>query len=110
MNVDDERRIFERFSARLPTKFKDSRDEFGTDVFLRDASASGMHILTSEHMHLDDPVTLEVEIPDGGRPMVLRGRVMWSRPVNAVMWEVGLKFPEINFIKMSRLLKFAPQS
>jgi len=107
--MESERRIFERFSAKFPVKFKDSRDDYGTDVFLRDASASGARIVTIERMFLDDPVDLEVEVPDGGSPMVLRGKVVWSRPANASMWDVGLAFPEVNFIKMSRLYKFSLQ-
>lgn len=105
-----ERRIFERFSARFPAKFKDARDDYSTDVFLRDASASGVNIVTRERMSIDDPVALEVEVPDGGSPMVLRGKVVWTKPANAAMWEVGLRFPEVNFIKMSRLFKFSLQS
>jgi hypothetical protein len=106
----NERRIFERFSARFPTKFKDARHDFGTDVFLRDASASGAHILTTERMYLDDPVALEVEVPDGGNPLILRGKVVWSKQANAAMWEVGLRFPEIHLMEMSRLMKFSLQS
>ena len=34
--MDNERRIFDRFQSRFPTKFKDSRGDFGNDVFLRD--------------------------------------------------------------------------
>ena len=108
--MDEERRIFERFHTRFPAKFKDSRNEYGTDVFLRDASVSGARILTSERLLLDDPIAIEVEVPDGGSPMVLRGKVVWSKTANVAMWEVGLQFPEINFVKMSRLLKFAFQS
>jgi hypothetical protein len=107
--VDGERRIFERFSAKFPAKFKDSRQGYGTDVFLRDASASGVRIITSEKMYLHDPVSLEVEVPDGGDPMVLRGSVVWARPAPAAMWDVGLEFPKTNFMKMYRLFKFSLQ-
>ena len=107
--MNEERRVFERFSARFPAKFKDSRNEYGTDVFLRDASASGAHIITTERMFLDDPVALEVEVPDGSTPMVLRGRVAWSKPSNAAMWDIGLQFARVNFMQMHRLFKFSLQ-
>ncbi len=107
--MSDERRLFERFSARFPTKFKDSRSDFGTDVFLRDASASGVRIITTERMFLDDPVAIEVEVPDGGAPMVISGKVAWSRPANASMWDIGLQFPQINFMQVQRLFKFTLQ-
>ena len=107
--MDQERRVFERFSARFPAKFKDSRDDFGSEVFLRDASAAGAHILSKERLYLDDPVSLEVIVPDGGQPMVLKGKVVWSRPANVVMWDIGLQFPKVDFINMSRLFKFSLQ-
>lgn len=104
--MDGERRIFERFSARFPAKFKDSRSEFGIDVFLRDASVSGARISTRERLFLDEHVALEVELPDGGGPMLLQGRVTWSRAGQADMWEAGVQLNEPNFMKMQRLFKF----
>ena len=105
-----ERRVFERFPVRFPVKFKDSRDEYGTEVFLRDASALGAHIITRERLFLDDPVTLEVEVRRGEPPTVLRGKVAWTRPANALMWDVGLRFHKVDFMNMSRLFESALQS
>ena len=105
--MNGERRTFERFLARFPTKFKDTRDDYGTDVFLRDASASGARIITRDRFYPEDPIALEVEVPDGGTPMILRAKVVWSKPANAAMWDAGLLFSEIKFVKMSRLMKFA---
>ncbi len=107
--MSGERRIFERFTARFPAKLKDSRDDYGTDIFLRDASASGVHIVTRDRMYLDDPIAIEIKMPDGGSPLVLRGKVVWSRPSNATMWDVGLEFPKVDFINMSRLFKYTFQ-
>ena len=104
--MDQERRIFDRFPARFPVKFKDSRGDYGQDVFLRDASASGANIITHERMYLNDTVALEVELPDGTSPLVLNGRVMWSKPSNASMWDVGLQFDEVKLMKIQRLFKF----
>ena len=108
--MTSERRVFERFSARFPAKFKDSRNGYGSDVFLRDASASGVRIMTRERMFLDDRVALEVEVPDGGAPMVLNGTVVWNRPANSSLWDVGLEFPKVQFMKMQRIFKFAIQN
>ena len=103
----DERRIFERFSAQFPVKFKDSREEFGSQVFLRDASAEGIRILTKERFFLDDKLALEVELPDGGQPMVLSGQVVWTKLSNMSMWEIGIQFTQVNFLKMQRLFKLS---
>jgi len=100
-----ERRIFERFSARFPVKFKDAREDYGTEVFLRDASAEGVRILTKERFFLNDQLALEVELPDGGEPMVLNGRVKWVKFLNLSLWDVGVQFSEVNFFKMQRIFK-----
>ena len=103
--IKEDRRIFERFSARFPAKFKDSREDYGNDVFLRDASASGAGILTKERFFLDDQLSLEVELPDGGEPLVLSGHVVWVKFVNLSLWDIGVQLSQIKFIKMQRLYK-----
>jgi Tfp pilus assembly protein PilZ len=107
--TSDERRIFERFSARFPVKFKDAREDYGTDVFLRDASAQGVRILTKERFFLDDQLSLEVELPDGGEPMVLSGQVVWVKLLNLSLWDIGIQFSQVNFIKMQRLFKLTEE-
>ena len=100
-----ERRIFERFSARFPVKFKDTNEDYGTEVFLRDASAEGLRILSKERYFLDDQIALEVELPDGGEPMVLSGHVVWVKLLNLSLWDIGVKFSQVKFLKMQRLFK-----
>ena len=104
-----ERRIFERFSARFPVKFKDAREDYGAEVFLRDASAQGMRILSKERFFLDDQLSLEVELPDGGEPMVLDGRVVWVKflDLSSSLWDLGIQFPQVDFLKMQRLFKLS---
>ena len=108
--MENERRIFERFSAQFPAKFKDNRNEFGTDVYLRDASVSGARISSRERLYPNDEVALQVEVPDGGDPMLLQGRVKWSIAGQEPMWDIGVEFLEPNFMKMQRLFKFTLQS
>lgn len=103
---EGERRIFDRFSSRFPAKFKDTRKDFGADVYLRDASAGGVKITTKERLYLNDNVTLEVELPDGKGPMALRGEVIWIKNKTAEMWDVGLKFHKVVLMDMWRPYKF----
>jgi Tfp pilus assembly protein PilZ len=107
--TNEERRLFERFSARFPVKFKDARDDYGSEVFLRDASAQGMRILTKERFFLDDQLSLEVELPDGGDPMILDGRVVWVKflDISSSLWDLGIQFPQVDFLKMQRLFKLS---
>lgn len=105
LHTKGERRIFERFSARFPVKFKDVYEDYGTEVFLRDASAQGIRILTKERFCLDDQLSLEVELPDGGDPMILSGRVVWVKILNLSLWDLGVQFHQVDLLKMQRLFK-----
>jgi len=105
--MNDERRTFNRFQTRFPVKFKDSRIDFGFDVILRDASANGVNILTKDRLFFNDHIALEVELPDGNDPLVLSGRVVRAKPINDLsMWDIGLKFDEVDLMKMQRIFKY----
>ncbi|OGX26217.1 MAG: hypothetical protein A3D10_04390 [Omnitrophica WOR_2 bacterium RIFCSPHIGHO2_02_FULL_48_11] len=107
MDVLQDKRLFERFSARFPVKFKDSRDDYGTNVFLRDASAQGVKLLTREKFFLNDRVTLDIKLPDGTDPLILNGQIVWVRPIEPnLLWDIGIKFPKIDLMKIHRLYKF----
>ena len=101
----EERRIFQRFSARFPVKFKDTREEFGAEVFLRDACAQGVRILSKERFFLEDQISLEVELPDGGEPMVIDGHVVWAKLLDLSLWDIGIQLSQVKFLKMQRLFK-----
>ncbi|HOW35278.1 MAG TPA: PilZ domain-containing protein [Candidatus Omnitrophota bacterium] len=102
----DDRRVFDRFMARFPVKFKDERADFGTNVFLRDVSATGAKVSTKERFLLNDKIDLLVELPDGHEPLNLSGRVAWSRPANPQTWDVGMKFDKVDFMDTQRIFKF----
>jgi len=99
----DDKRIFDRFSARFPVKFRHSREDFGTEVFLRDASAEGVMFTTKERLFLHDSVSLEVKLPDGAEPMLLNGRVVWVKEKDPQLWDVGLRFHKVQLMRMRRI-------
>jgi len=98
-------RIFERFFARFPVKFNHSCNDFGTEVFLRDASAEGIKVATKEKMFINDSVSLLVKLPDGQDPLTLNGQVVWIQSKSPDLWEVGLKFHKVNLMEMQRMFK-----
>ncbi|MBF0522149.1 MAG: PilZ domain-containing protein [Candidatus Omnitrophica bacterium] len=102
-----DQRLFERFSAKFPAKFKDAREDFGQNVHLEDASAQGVRIASRQRLYVNDSVSLEVELPDGHAPMNLRGQVVWVKHNDTESWDAGLKFYKISLVAMSRLYKFA---
>jgi len=105
--AEDTRRIYDRFPSRLPAKFKDTRDNFGINVYLRDASAAGVKITTKEHLYLNDRVALEIEMTDGKDPLQIRGEVIWVKKKDAGLWDVGVKFHKVVLMDFWRLCTFA---
>jgi len=101
--TERDNRIFHRVSARFPAKFKHERSDFGTDVFLRDASAQGLKFTTKKRMFLHDSVSLLVNLPDGKEPLTLNGRIVWTKTKGADLWDVGLEFHKVNFMNLHRM-------
>lgn len=102
-----DRRLFDRFPARFPSKFRDTSLDFGMDVFLKDVSATGLRLTTRQKMFLDDVVSVEVQMPDGLDPVVLNGRVRWIHQVMTELWEIGVEFHRVDFMRMHRLVRYA---
>lgn len=99
----NERRVFDRFSAKFPAKVKDSRQDYGQKLYLRDASAEGARVTTTEQMFLHDSIILDVKLPDKEYPMTLKGRVIWTKAIQPKIWDIGVKFHDLNLVRMSRL-------
>ena len=102
----DDRRVFDRFTARFPVKFKESKEDFGNNVFLRDVSAEGAKIATKERLSVNGRVDLLVELPDGHDPLLLSGKVMWLRGENPNTWDAGVRFDKIDFMATQRVFKY----
>ena len=106
IQTNQERRIFDRFPARFPAKIKDSRDEFGMNMSLRDACAEGARLIVRERLFVHDTLALEIKLPDADYPMTMHGQVKWIRKREFDGWDVGLKLHKIDLLRMSRLYKF----
>ncbi len=105
--MTEDQRIFQRFSARYPAKFKDTRNDYGVDVLLRDASAEGIKISCKERFFLNDHVALEVSLPGSSVPMELKGRVVWATKKEEYLWDIGVQFHQTDMFGMARMYKHA---
>lgn len=104
--VEQEQRVFERFSARFPVKYEYSHEDYGTNVFLRNASAQGVKIATKEKVFRNDHVSLLVKLPDDFAPLAIHGQVVWTTEKAPHLWEAGVQFHKINLMEMQRLFKY----
>ncbi len=101
-----DKRLFDRFMARFPVKFRDSRQEFGTNVFLQDLSASGARITSQKSLFLNDTVNLLVQLPDGKDPFPLSGQVVWSKREDDKNWDAGIRFHKLSLMGLQRIFRF----
>ena len=106
-NRGSDLRVFERFSARWPTKFTDSPEDYGTEVEMKNCSASGARLFTNERFLVDDNISIDVKAPDGCPPLQFSGRVCWFKNRGSALWDVGMEFHKVELMKMHRLVKFA---
>lgn len=108
--LGEEKRLFERFQSRFASKFKDTRENFGENVTLRNASAQGAMITCKDRLFVNDHVAFEVKLPDHETPMQLKGDVKWSKHYAPDLWICGIEFHKIDLVFMSRLYKFSSPS
>ena len=101
----DERRLYQRQTARFPVKLKDTRQDYGANLFMRDVSAGGLRLTSKERFFLNDSLSIEIKLPDGQGPLILNGQVIWSKLVGPNTWDIGLGFYKIDFLKLNRLFK-----
>ncbi len=99
-------RVFERSAVRFPVKFDAPKEDFATNLFLRDISAQGLKLLSYQPIQLHEDVSILVKLPDQHQPMSLTGTAVWVKNKNPGVWEMGLKFPHIKLMTLQRLFRF----
>ena len=106
MDIQEDQRIFDRFNARFPARFEDSRDDFNSEISLRDMSAQGARLVTRHRLHVNDRVGVQIKLPDGHTQLTLTGQIVWVKSQGFNLWEIGLKFENVSFMALQRLFQF----
>ncbi len=106
MDFHADQRIFDRFTARFPARFKDSRDDFDNEISLRDMSAQGARLVTHQRLHVNDLVSVQIKLPDGHTQLNLNGQIVWVKSHGFNVWEIGLKFNKVSFMALQRLFQY----
>ena len=96
-------RVFDRFKASYPARFKDSSSDDNTDVYLEDVSAEGMRLSSTKRINLSDKISVVVDLPDGHDPIILDGEVVWTQDREPQRCDVGVKFDKVNLMKTQRI-------
>lgn len=102
-----DRRVFERFIARLPVKFIDLNQNKEGTAYTHDVSAKGLGIVTQQQVNPFTPMELWLDIPDKGESLYTRGEVAWSKPVTPNSWRIGINLERADLMGMARVLRTA---
>ena len=73
----EDRRIFERITARFPVRFLEAMEAKEGRGSTCDVSANGVSFVTNEDLAKNAALELWLEIPDSRGPLYTRGRVVW---------------------------------
>jgi hypothetical protein len=101
----EDKRIFERFSTRLPLKFLDLYSNKEGRGETLDISAKGIGLVANTELEAQVPLELWLEIPDKGDPFYARGKVIWSNMVTPDEYRVGVNLEKADLVGLSRVLR-----
>lgn len=101
----EDRRIFERFPAKLGVRFLDLNSNQEGRAQMYDFSAKGTGIVTKEKLTAQTPLELWLDIPDKGEPLYTRGEVVWSKVQENNDWRVGINLEKADLMGLSRVLR-----
>ena len=103
-NMED-RRIFERFTARFPLRFLSAVENKEGQAVTRDISAKGVGFVTDEELVPHTGLEMWFEVPDKGEPIYARGQVAWLRRAEPAKFRAGVELEKADFMGISRVLR-----
>jgi hypothetical protein len=102
-----DRRIFERFPAKLSLRFLDPKSNTEGQAQTQDISAKGIGLVTDRELAPHTPLEMWVDMPDKGEPLYTRGEVVWSKPASATEYRAGVSLEQADLMGLSRALRAA---
>lgn len=100
-----DRRIFERFQARLPLEFAETQSKRRISARTFDVSAKGLGMVTTEPFENNTPVEVWLDVPDAGEPLYNRGAVVYSKLVGINEYRTGIDLDKPDLMGMARILR-----
>jgi c-di-GMP-binding flagellar brake protein YcgR len=100
-----DKRVFERFSVKLPLRClsRNSSREFPAQT--NDISANGIGLVTEENLSAQTPLEMWLAIPDKGQPLYTRAEVIWSNMLETNKYRVGVRLEKADLMGLSRVLR-----
>jgi hypothetical protein len=100
--VQEDRRIFERFPVTFPLRFLDLKKSKEGQAKTRDISAKGVGFLTNEKLLPQTYLEMWIEIPERAEPLYTRAEVVWSTAQGANEYRVGVNLEKAELMGLAR--------
>jgi len=100
-----DKRVFERFSARIPVRFLNTGSNEEGFCKTQDISAKGLGLETAQLLPVNSTLELWLEIPDKGEPLYTRGSVAWSQSTGINEYRAGINLEKADLMGLSRVLR-----
>jgi hypothetical protein len=104
----EDSRIFARFPADFSLRFLDLVSNSEGRAQVRDISAKGIGLVANAKLAIRAPLEMWLEVPDKGEPFYSRGEVVWSKPMSANEYWVGVNLERADLMGLSRVLRVMP--
>jgi hypothetical protein len=99
-----ERRNFKRVPANLALRFCNLDANKWRLARTTDISAKGVSLITREEMLPQTSLDMWLHLPNEGDPLYARGEVVWSEPMAADKYKVGVRVDTGDFVGLSRII------
>lgn len=108
--MDQERRRFQRASCLLPVRLYPKQESRVIETLTKDLSVGGLRCVSQHERQIGMPLSVELMLEPGERPLTLRGHVAWSRPIQeSEQYDLGVSFhafPESTKKRLSTYIDF----
>lgn len=101
----EDRRIFERFTATLPVNLIDLDAGKESQGQTCDVSAKGVGVVGEEYLKPGDRLELWLKIDDGKGPLYTKGSVMWSEQQETGKYRSGILLERAELMGMARIFR-----
>lgn len=102
--MEQDRRKFPRLQCRLPVRLYPKQEPRVIETLTKDLSLGGLRCVSRHERAAGMPLSVELLLESGERPMNIRGHVTWSRPIqDSEQFDIGVAFSAFPDMSKKRL-------
>jgi diguanylate cyclase (GGDEF)-like protein len=106
-----DKRRFKRFNKSWKLRYQCLGDSFDKahveEVITQDISIGGLKFESKVDLKIDSPILISLELPDNDE-LVISGKVVWVKRINAELLSYGVKFNDIDTKVANKLKEILP--